>query len=301
MKALAPLLVTLAIAPPVAWGTQAWVGAQDAHGDGHQTSGNDRETPELSEARARIDAQLSALDQRLSALARAAEVRARGGERRSLGGLEDAIAQALAQHGLHIDAGARGRVEANRSAARAELFARVDTILAGDDPLAFAQSWRQLEEEGLLDAAIAELMRRSEDDPGDVQAAEDLARAAVGAMGALPVGPRTVRLGDLADEAFRRGLDADPERDDLRLERARTLARMPSFLGRRSEAIRELETLVLRGETGGQAQPDTFSLLGTLLLEQGSSDEALATWQRGAATFPDNDALRRLLELHGGH
>ena len=105
-------------------------------------------------------------------------------------------------------------------------------------------------------------------------------------------------MADLAGDAYRRALTADPERDDLRFDRAEVLARTPRFLGRRPEAIQELETVIERGDRGGTVTPETYRLLGTLLLEQGARDRAVEAWQAGGGAFPDDETLQDLLRLH---
>lgn len=293
MNAALPLTVALVVGPVAAY---AVVGSQAREAEARSQAAAAR--AQADDTGAAIEAQIAALEARVEQLGQTAERRARPARRTAVNGLELAIQAELEALGVQLDPAALERASEARAAARSERLARIDALLAAGDHRALTDGFEALGEPGAVDEVLAALQARSDADPANVEAAEELGLAYEAALNTTGYGPRAAGLAEDAEGAFQRALEADPERDDLRLRRAFVLARTPSFLGRRGEAIEELETLVQRGDAGGSVDPRAYSTLGTLLLEQGQKQRALEAWQRGAGAFPDDEALRELLRLH---
>lgn len=76
----------------------------------------------------------------------------------------------------------------------------------------------------------------------------------------------------------------------------------PEFLGRTGDAIREFERLLAQqaDHTGNPRYAAVYQYLGDLYLRRKRGQDAVATWQRGAALFPQHAGLRERLQAHAG-
>ncbi|MFT5463960.1 MAG: tetratricopeptide (TPR) repeat protein, partial [Planctomycetota bacterium] len=265
-----------------------------------QARADDIDAPLEERADSQFDTRSAAIQTRIEQLGQAASAQLTPSRRKAVDAIDAGIKSALLLGGVQLAPERRQQAEEEARLRQADLILQMDAALAEGDELALARHWKDLADAGLLDTSLAELRRRVEADPSNVSAAIDLAHGAVGAMGTETYGPQMIDFAEQADDAFGMALELAPERNDLRYERAQALAQWPSFLGRRGQAIDELETIIDRGNGGAAAPARSYRLLGTLLFEQGAHSEAVDAWQRGAGAFPDHAGLQELLQLYSG-
>src|SRR5687767_13104685 len=109
-----------------------------------------------------------------------------------------------------------------------------------------------------------------------------------------------MKQGELVFESIdllTRALQIDSTRRGTRFTLAMNYPRMPEFLGKTGDAIRELEWLVARSPDRSQI-PDmaiAYAYLGDLYVRQNKREKAVAMWQRGAAIFPHDAELKTRL------
>ncbi len=165
-----------------------------------------------------------------------------------------------------------------------------------------ARLWKELFEAGLGDQVLAEFEARAERDPNDPDARVDLAHAYLQKLFNSPTGPESGVWGTKADKAFDAAIGLDANHWDARFGKAVALSNWPAFLGKQPEAIKHFEVLIEQ-QAQRPSEPrfvHTHLILGNMYMQLGQKDKALATWQAGATQFPDNEALRKQIELAGG-
>lgn len=162
--------------------------------------------------------------------------------------------------------------------------------------------WKELFDAGLGDQVLAEFEARAEREPGNPDLRVDLANAYLQKLFNAPMGPESGVWGTKADKSFDAALALDANHWDARFGKAVALSNWPSFLGKQPEAIKHFEVLIEQQARLAKqpAHVHTHLILGNMYLQMGQKDKALATWQQGAALFPDNEALRKQLELAAG-
>lgn len=192
------------------------------------------------------------------------------------------------------------------SAARARDRRIADAIaqLTGDELNDTDRSrlWKELFDEGLGDQVLAEFEARAEREPSNPDARVDLANAYLQKLFNAPMGPESGVWGTKADKSFDAALALDANHWDARFGKAVALSNWPSFLGKQPEAIKHFEVLIEQQSRLSKqpAHVHTHLILGNMYLQMGQKEKALATWQQGAALFPDNEALRKQLEFAAG-
>ncbi len=217
--------------------------------------------------------------------------------------LEAALARYLAKHpGTATTSAAAAPLDATLAARAhngevADLLSRLlDENLSDDEREGL---WREVREKGLLDEVVAQLERRAELDPSNPDRQVDLGNAYLQKVFAAGAGPEAGVWATKADKRFDEALAVDANHWDARFTKAIALSNWPAFLGKQPEAIKHFETLLEQQS----AQPKearyayTHLFLGNMYLQMGQKDKALSTWEGGLAQFPDNDELRKRIEL----
>ncbi len=151
----------------------------------------------------------------------------------------------------------------------------------------------QMAESGKLDAAIGELEQRSRDQGQDPVVLATLGRTYLEKSGTLQDVREQGVLGLKADQTFEQALAADNQNWDARYWKAFAMSFWPPQLGKGSEVIENLLTLVQQQEAA-TARPEfarTYVLLGEQYQRSGHEDYARQTWQRGVAAFPGDATL----------
>lgn len=254
----------------------------------------------LGELRTRV----VALDQRLAAqpLASPAQPAARAPEL-SQEALEAAVAAVLA----------RQEGGAARSLARTEQRERVEGI--GAAPIADLMEmlrdgnqgsfegqelWQAIRDAGRMDDVLAEFERLAEASPRNPDLQAELGEAYIQKIFEVGGGPLAGKYGNLADQAFDRALEADPEHWEARFQKAVALSNWPEFMGKMGESLHQFETLVEQQERQA-AKPQfaqTYFFLGNMYQRKGDAKAALDAWRRGLALFPDSEMLREQIRLN---
>jgi tetratricopeptide (TPR) repeat protein len=161
--------------------------------------------------------------------------------------------------------------------------------------------WDQLRKSGELDDVIAGLKELAADNPGDAAIPTALGEAEIakirsvletdGDKSDIPI------LGMQADQNFNRALKIDPANWEAQFLKAASMAHWPPELNKGPEVIQRLSSLVTQQETM-PLKPEfaqTYILLGQQYQAAGQPDKALLIWQQGAAKFPANPTLQKIL------
>ncbi|MGA2602834.1 MAG: hypothetical protein ABSG14_01265 [Verrucomicrobiia bacterium] len=164
----------------------------------------------------------------------------------------------------------------------------------------FAQkqaAWKQLRDTGLLDQAIAQLQQAVKDDPLVAEYSAVLGQAYLQKLGTTQDIRQQSILAMQADQTFDQALTLDPDNWDARFWKAAALTHWPADLNKSQEIMENLSTLIDQQETRAP-QPEyaqSYVLLGEQYLKAGYPDNAQQMWQRGAALYPQNEALQNKL------
>ena len=100
-------------------------------------------------------------------------------------------------------------------------------------------------------------------------------------------------LGMQADQSFDAALKLDPSNWEAQYYKAASLAYWPPEMNKDPEVIQRLSSLIDQQETM-PPQPQfaqTYVLLGEQYQKAGKPGQAMQTWKRGAAQFPNVAAL----------
>lgn len=245
-----------------------------------------------------VQRRLQALESRAGAPERApARVEASGP---SDAQIEEAVARYFRARGGEPGAAGAGAGGAAAKPSTSDAKAAFQELLATTDIWnpKLGEIWKQAREAGKLDELVKLFEARAKENPGQAQAHTELGKAYLQKLFAGGMGPEAGLWGTRADKAFDRALEADPEHWEARFQKAVSLANWPDFLGRKPEAVRNLETLVTQQETRGDNRPEylqTYLILGNLYSQQGKDDKAREIWQKGLRVFPNDAELRKKL------
>ena len=277
----------------------------ETHGAGPEArNGSDASVAALEKTISELRTRLNALDEKLAQTQLApAPVSARAPEL-SQDALEQAIASYMEKNGRAAPAAEHvpstpsdGETSVVASASLTDLM----DMLSGDfDGVEEEELWEEIRNTGRMDEVLAEYERlaKLQPDNPDVQAA--LGTAYIQKIFDVGSGPLAGKFGTLADEAYDRALEADPEHWVARFSKAVSLSNWPEFLGKAPEAIRQFEILIEQQEHQ-TTQPhfaQTYFILGNMQLKTGKREKALEVWRRGLALFPDDEELREQIRLN---
>jgi len=253
---------------------------------------------ELTELRA----ELHALAQRVDSMQKETRLESSGGSRLSQSDVDAAVERALAAH-----TGTEGTVAKPSSTATAPKLDAAAAFAQLTDPSVSwedrRKKWIDLARAGLLDEVLALYEKQAAENPDDTKAQTALGNAYLNKLFNSPQGPEAGIWGTKADKAFDKALSLDNHNWEARYVKAVSLSNWPAFLGKRPEAIANLETLVEQ-QSQGPLQPhyfQTYLTLGNLYKDSGSADKALAMWQQGLALFPDNADLQKQIQIAQQH
>jgi tetratricopeptide (TPR) repeat protein len=159
----------------------------------------------------------------------------------------------------------------------------------------------QLRKAGELDEVIEGLKDIAADNPGDASIPTALGEAELakirsvletgGDQGDIPI------LGMQADQNFNQALKIDPANWEAQFEKAASMAHWPPELNKGPEVIQRLSSLIAQQDTM-PTKPEfaqTYVILGQQYQAAGQPDKALPIWQQGAAKFPANPTLQKIL------
>lgn len=253
------------------------------------------QSSELLATLAELRAEQVRLAERLATLP-SATVGAPAAQRAPAQDLDEAIAAYMAKRvgGEPSPAQLAGSAPADLESA-----AIADRILTGEvegDEL--EALWQTLRDEKRIDAVVAEIERQAALAPNNPDLQSELGQAYIQKLFDVGIGPMASVWGEKADQAFDRALELDDTHWEARFNKAIALSNWPTFLGKQGESVRHFEILMEQQERGAPAaeQAWTYTFLGNLYDQMGEGEKARATWQRGAARFPENDQLRRKTE-----
>lgn len=252
-----------------------------------------------------------ALEQRIAELARDNErlrlelsaVRPTSSPRTSAEDVEAVVARVLREHGLDT-LPAVNEAEAVEAATGSGFDANAALLELLDDDLSEMKKqelWARYAKEGKLDELVALFEERAAADPNDPDAQVDLGGAYLQKVFAAGGGPMAGKWAMKADGSFDTALALDERHWEARFSKATSLSFWPPALGKQGEAIRHFEILMGQQEEGPR-QPQhaqTYLMLGNTYQQIGDAQKARATWERGLSLFPDEEALRKQVELAG--
>jgi tetratricopeptide (TPR) repeat protein len=160
-----------------------------------------------------------------------------------------------------------------------------------------AEAWKYLGEAGKLDQAIAELERRTANDPRSADNPAALGHAYLQKCGTIKDVREQGILAMQADKMFDTALSLDSANWEARFMKAVAMSYWPPMLNKGDEVIQHFQTLIEQQEVQ-TPQPhfaDTYAWLGDQYQKAGRADDAKAVWQRGAVLFPADEKLRTKL------
>ncbi len=176
----------------------------------------------------------------------------------------------------------------------------LDPSLTREEKMA---KWKAINAAGALDEVVAMFEEFAKEHPGSAGAQVDLGGAYLQKVFKAGNGPEAGVWATKADKAFDAALGIDDHSWDARFSKAVSLSFWPPVFGKQTEAIKNFEVLA---EQQAQQPSDpkyaqTWLLLGNLYQQLGKSDQALATWQKGLAAFPENASLLQQIANAQGH
>jgi len=236
-------------------------------------------------------------------------VRSNGSTRVPEGEIEAAVARAVA---AHRDAAA----DASESTGSATSAPKNDATPAFDMQTAFQElskpgltrderlaKWKAVADAGKLDEMVALFEQFAKDHPDDPRAHVDLGGAYLQKVFKAGNGPEAGSWATKADKAFDAALAVDDHCWDARFSKAVSLSFWPPVFGKQGEAIKNFEVLTEQqaSQSSDPKFAQTWLLLGNMYQQTGRMDQALATWQKGLALFPGNEALQAQIASAQGH
>jgi tetratricopeptide (TPR) repeat protein len=159
-------------------------------------------------------------------------------------------------------------------------------------------SWKQLQDAGGLDQAIAALKAGMAKHPNNAAYPAELGVAYINkVITAKKSGDynEIAILGMQADQSFDAALKLDPTNWESQYYKAASLAYWPPEMNKGPEVIQRFSSLIDQQEAM-PPQPQfaqTYVLLGEQYQKAGQPDQAVKVWRRGAAAFPDDPALQK--------
>lgn len=154
-------------------------------------------------------------------------------------------------------------------------------------------AWKQLQDTGGLDQAIADLQQRLTNNPADADCAAVLGHAYLKKCATTSDIREQGILAMQADKLFDTALNLDPQNWEARFTKAVALSYWPASMGKGDEVINLFSTLIQQQE-GQPQQPqfaDSYLWLGDQYKKLGHLDDAQSIWQRGVALFPSDQKL----------
>jgi tetratricopeptide (TPR) repeat protein len=160
---------------------------------------------------------------------------------------------------------------------------------------------KQLRDASQLDQAIDELKQGAANNPDSPEYQAALGQAYLQKAGvASRNGASTSEMGILglsADQSFDAALKADPANWDAQFFKAVAMSYWPAEMNKGDEVVQRLSGLINQQDTL-PSQPEfamPYVALGQEYQKLGQSDNALQTWQAGAAKFPNDPTLQQKL------
>lgn len=265
-------------------------------------------TPEdlarISRALADSDARQASLQKTVEDLRADLALRASRDSRVPANEIEDAVARALKLQGSADSAESPPAAEKTRAEGQFDAHAAMQELL---DPKLTREEkmakWKAINAAGALDEVVAMFEAYAKEHPESAAAQVDLGSAYLQKVFKVGNGPEAGVWATKADKAFDAALGIDDHSWDARFSKAVSLSFWPPVFGKQTEAIRNFEVLA---EQQSQQPSDpkfaqTWLLLGNLYQQLGKMDQALATWQKGLAIFPDNASLMQQIANGQGH
>ena len=178
----------------------------------------------------------------------------------------------------------------------------IDTLVSPQSGFREKQAaWKQLLAAGQLDDAIEALKQGAKDNPVSPEYAAMLGQAYLQKAAVVSKNGGSVNelgiLGMSADQNFDAALKIDPANWDAQFFKAVAMSYWPTELNKGGEVVQRLSNLINQQQTMPD-QPEfanTYLALGNQYQKLGQTDNALQTWQVGAAKFPNDSALQQKL------
>jgi hypothetical protein len=251
-----------------------------------------RQTEVAVAGEAQLQARIAEMEQEIERLREDASRRIPETERQAVDPVTDAQIEAAVAKWMASHPGTATAKNAKAPRNLGQVFLH----LKGDlTPQEHADVWKQLREEGQLNEMVAMFEKNAASNPNDPESQVQLGVAYLMQLQGMTPGMETGKIALNADKTFDKALKLNPEHWNARFVKAQALSFWPPMFGKQAEAIQNLETL--RSQQEGKAVQDvkyaqTYTVLGNLYSQQGKKDQAMATWRKGAALFPDNTTLR---------
>lgn len=223
------------------------------------------------------------------------------GQRSEVGDIDAAVARWMEQRG-NLSVGAEGATaELAKAAPVATSLEEALALLDGDlDDTQRQQLWRKWADEGLTDQIVAAWEERAAREPNNPDMQVALGGVYLNKIFEVGNSPEAGTWAIKADKAFDAALALDETHWEARFTKAVSLSFWPPVFGKQGEAIQNFETLVAQQANGPRKSEyaQTHLLLGNMYSQMGNSEKALGAWQAGLAQFPDDEELRKQLEIH---
>jgi len=176
----------------------------------------------------------------------------------------------------------------------------VDALLSAKSGAEKHDLFQQLVKSGQIDAAIAELQQRQQQNPNDPEIPTTLGEALLNKVRALRESGAADynQIGILAmqaDQDFNAALKIDPQNWEAQFVKNVSMVNWPANPEVDNQVVQNLSRLIDQQETM-PSRPEfaqTYVLLGSEYQKIGQPDRALATWQLGAQKFPNDTALQK--------
>ncbi len=185
-----------------------------------------------------------------------------------------------------------------RTSAVASFSPEVQILVSPQSSYAQKQAaWKQIRDAGHIEQAIAELDQAVKNDPSVAEYSAELGWAYLQKLAATQDTRQQAILAMQADQTFDEALKLDPNNWDARFSKAAALMHWPAEMNKSEEVMQSFSTLIDQQETRSP-QPEyaqSYVLLGDQYLKSGYPDNAREMWQRGAAIFPNDQALQAKL------
>jgi tetratricopeptide (TPR) repeat protein len=220
------------------------------------------------------------------------------------GEIEEAVARAMKQQAAAQDSQAAGAADPAHAGGKFDARAAFEELLGSklsrDAKMA---KWKAIAAAGGLDEVVAMFEEYAKEHPGSAGAQVELGGAYLQKVFKAGNGPEAGVWATKADKAFDAALAIDDHSWDARFSKAVSLSFWPPVFGKQTEAIRNFE--VLLDQQADQPSDPKFAqswlFLGNLYQQLGKMDQAVAIWQKGLASFPDNAALQQQIANAQGH
>jgi len=185
-----------------------------------------------------------------------------------------------------------------KSATASAIHPRFESLLDSQTGFDEKQSiLQQMAQSGKLDAAISEIEQRARDNGPDPVVLATLGRTYLEKSGTLQDVREQGVLGLKADQTFEQALAADAQNWDARYWKAFAMSFWPPQLGKTSEVMESLLTLIQQQEAA-PPRPEfarSYVLLGEQYQRSGYNDYARQVWQRGMTVFPNDTTFNERL------